>query len=131
MNLMEPKINFITVAVADIEKSRVFYQNAFGFPVSEENDTLCLFGLKDDFYFVIQQSSELAKQTEDSRPDFPSSRFILSHNASSREEVEGIVSKVEENGGQNIKILDKVWGYSVTIKDPDSHCWEIVYLKKA
>jgi catechol 2,3-dioxygenase-like lactoylglutathione lyase family enzyme len=33
---MEPKINFITVAVADIEKSRVFYQNAFGFPVSEE-----------------------------------------------------------------------------------------------
>src|SRR5690606_20401346 len=111
--LMEPKINFITLAVADIAKSKDFYQNAFGFPVSEQNDTLCLFGLKDDFYFVIQQNSELAKQTEDPRPDLPSSRFILSHNASSREEVESIANKAQENGGTKIKTLDEAWGYSV------------------
>jgi predicted lactoylglutathione lyase len=128
---MEPKINFLTVAVTDIAKSRAFYQDAFGFSVSEINETLCIFELKDDFYFVIQQSLELSKQTEDPSPDLPSSRFILSHNAPSKEEVESIVSKVEKNGGQKVKTLDEAWGYSVTVKDPDSHCWEIVYLKKA
>ena len=112
---MKPKINFITVSVSDIVKSKNFYQNAFNFSISEENDELCLFELNDDFYFVIQQQSEFIKQTDKKEVDTLSSRFILSHNATSQQEVEKIVEQAEKYGGIRVKTLDETWGYSVCL----------------
>lgn len=126
---MNPKINFITVPVADLKESKKFYHEAFGFPISEQNEELCLFELNDNFYFVIQKSSEFNKQTDFSIENYRSSRFILSHNAASKKEVDDIVKKAEHKGAKRIKKMDEDWGYSITIKDIDGHFWEILYTK--
>jgi len=124
---MKPKINFITVPVENIEISQKFYQNIFDFPISDQNDELCLFELKDNFFFVIQKDTSFINQTKDSDKNFVSNSFILSHEAASRNEVDAIVKKAEQNGAKKVKTLDEDWGYSVTITDINGHHWEILY----
>jgi len=127
---MKPKINFITVPVENIEESKKFYQETFNFPISEQNDELCLFELNDNFYFVIQKSSEFIKQTDLLDENIKYNGFILSHNATSKKEVDDIVKKAEYKGAKRIKTLDEDWGYSITIKVIDGHFWEILYTKE-
>lgn len=124
---MNPKINFITVAVTNIEKSRAFYQNAFNFPVSEQGDTLCLFHLNDNFFFVIQEHFDFAGQTGETVEQASSTNFILSHNAESKQQVDQIVEQARAHGAILIKTMDEEWGYSVTVKDINNYYWEILY----
>jgi len=124
---MKPKINFITLPVENIEISKKFYQDTFEFPISEQNDELCLFELNDNFYFVIQKSTAFMNQIHNQDHNFTSNSFILSHEASSRTEVDEIVKKAEYNGARQVKVLDEDWGYSVTIADINKHHWEILY----
>ena len=121
---MKPKINFITLAVENLEKSIKFYENAFGFSVSESNESLCLFELEDDFYLVLSQKEEFKKQVGELEK---SSGFILSHAAETKKELEQIVAKAEKSGAKRVKVLDEDWGYSVTLSDLDGHHWEIVF----
>ena len=114
---MKPKINFITVSVKDMKKSKKFYKETFDFPISEENDELCLFELNDNFYFAIQQNTTFLNQTNQSDKNLTTNSFILSHETESRKKVDTIVKKAEQNGAKKVKTLDEDWGYSVTIAD--------------
>lgn len=121
---MRPKINFITLAVNNIEKAIAFYKNAFGFSVSDMNESLCLFEMEDDFYLVLSQKEDFTKQVEDFKG---SSGFILSNSVESKKEMLEVVLKAEKFGARRIKELNEQWGDSITIKDLDGHHWEIVY----
>lgn len=124
---MRPKINFITLAVDNLEKSIAFYKNAFGLSVSDQNANLCLFEMEDDFYLVLSQKEDFAKQVNDFKG---SSGFILSNSVVSKKEMEQIVSKAEKFGAKRVKELNEEWGDSITIMDLDGHHWEIVYTKE-
>lgn len=124
---MRPKINFITLAVENIEKSIAFYKNAFGLSVSDQNENLCLFEMEDDFYLVLSQKEDFAKQVNDLKG---SSGFILSNSVTSKKEMEQVVSKAEKFGAKRVKELNEEWGDSITIIDLDDHHWEIVYTKE-
>lgn len=121
---MRPKINFITLAVENLEKSIAFYKNAFGLSVSDQNENLCLFEMEDDFYLVLSQQDEFAKQVNDFKG---SSGFILSNSVTSKKEMEQVVSKAEKFGAKRVKELNEEWGDSITIMDLDGHHWEFVY----
>lgn len=121
---MRPKINFITLAVENIEKSIAFYKNAFGLSVSDQNENLCLFEMEDDFYLVLSQQDDFAKQVNDFKG---SSGFILSNSVTSKKEMEQVVSKAEKFGAKRVKELNEEWGDSITIMDLDGHHWEFVY----
>ncbi len=127
---MKPKINFITVPVENMEKSIRFYQETFGFPVSESNNELCLFELNDNFYFVIQKSTAFVNQITNSDKNIVSNSFILSHETESKQEVDIIVKKAENNGAKIVKKLDEDWGYSISISDINGHHWEILFTNK-
>lgn len=121
---MRPKINFITLAVENLEKSITFYKNAFGLSISDMNENLCLFEMEDDFYLVLSQKEDFAKQVNDFKG---SSGFILSNSVISKKEMEQVVSKAEKFGAKRVKELNEEWGDSITIMDLDGHHWEIVY----
>lgn len=123
---MRPKINFITLAVEDLKKSIAFYKNAFGLTISDMNENLCLFEMEDDFYLVLSQKEDFAKQVDNFRG---SSGFILSNSVVSKKEMEQVVSKAEKFGAKRVKELNEEWGDSITIMDLDGHHWEIVYTK--
>ena len=129
--MMKPKINFITLAVADLKKAKAFYQNAFNFPVTDETDILCLFSLADDFSLALEERSAFLEQAGAQNPEATSAGFILSHRAHSLEEVNQIVKRAEAAGANRVKTTDEDWGYSIILTDPDGHPWEIVYLVNA
>ncbi|SMC42973.1 VOC family protein [Moheibacter sediminis] len=123
---MRPKINFITLAAENLEKSIAFYKNAFQLSISDKNENLCLFEMEDDFYLVLSQKEDFAKQVNDFKG---SSGFILSNSVASKKEMEQVVSKAEKFGAKRVKELNEEWGDSITIMDLDGHHWEIVYTK--
>lgn len=124
---MRAKINFITLAVKDLAASKIFYEQAFLFPVAELSDALCLFALEDDFYLTLQQTDTHLPQAAAYDNMVKSAGFILSHKVDQQTDVEEIVKRVELQGGKRISTLVEEWGYSVTVTDLDGHHWEILY----
>lgn len=123
---MRPKINFITLAVENLEKSISFYKKAFGLEISDVNKSLCLFEMEDDFYLVLCQKEDFAKQVLGLNG---SSGFILSNSVASKKEMEEVVTKAEKFGAKRVKELNEDWGHSITLQDLDGHHWEFVYTK--
>ena len=128
---MRPKINFITIAVADLEKSIEFYKKVFGFPtkgIQQGNEEHCLFELEDDFVFVLYRRKDFLALTAHPNQVEKSAGFILSHNTQSKEEVDEIVKSALSLGASQIgQAIDEDWGYSVSIADLDGHQWEILF----
>lgn len=126
---MRPKINFLTLSVAHLDQAVSFYTEVFGFPVSERSDELCLFDLEDDFFLAVQRQEDFRLQTR-SRENH-SGGFILSHNATSADEVDQIVAKALSFGAEKTETMDEGWGYSVTFRDPEGHHWEILFARQS
>ncbi|MBE8714983.1 VOC family protein [Sphingobacterium hungaricum] len=128
---MTPKINFITVAVEDMQESIEFYQQVFNFKIAEQSEDLCLFDMENGFYFVIQTKADFLQQRDNQNPAERSSGFILSCSLDSTEQVDMLVSRAEKMGAVQVKKLNEEWGYSVVIKDINGHHWEIVHLTQS
>ncbi len=127
---MRPKINFITLAVTDLEKSIAFYKNVFGFPtegIQEGYDDHCLFELEDDFLLVLYRRKDFLPLTANPSQAEKSAGFILSHNAQNKYEVDPVIKSAISLGATQIgQPLDEEWGYSASIADLDGHQWEIL-----
>lgn len=126
------KINFITIAVDNLQKSIEFYHSVFGFRTegpkkgSEEH---CIIELDDDFMLVLYRRKEFLEITADPKQKEKSAGFILSHNAQSKEEVQDILRLALQSGGKQAgQPLDEDWGYSISFADPDNHQWEVVHM---
>lgn len=126
---MKSKINFITLAVNNLQKSKRFYSEAFNFKISQEDNDLCLFSLEDNFHIALQQKEDFTEQSGLPVASVLSSGFILSINVDSSDEVELNFKRMEKLGCNRTKTLDESWGYSVLFTDINGHGWEIVYMK--
>jgi predicted lactoylglutathione lyase len=127
---MKPKINFITLAVTDLNKSIDFYKNGFSFPskgIRDGNEDHCMFDLDDKFSLVLYRRQDFLPLTANPNQTEKSSGFILSHTAQSKEEVNEILKSAMKFGGTQIgQTKDEPYGYSVNVTDPDGHQWEII-----
>lgn len=127
---MKPKINIITLAVDDLEKSIAFYKDGLGLPMEElvEGADHIIFGLEGDLSLVLSLRSELEEFNQSNSVE-KSSEVILSSAVESKEEVDSILKTATEFGGSILPNQPKEydWGYSGYFKDPDGHMWEIVY----
>ncbi|MFS0661037.1 VOC family protein [Niallia alba] len=127
---MKPRINIITLAVNDLEKSVAFYQDGLGLPTEGliEGADQVIFEMEGNLTLVLNLRSEI-EEINQSITDQNSSEVILSHSADSKEEVNSILKIATEFGGTILPNQPKEydWGYSGHFKDPDGHIWEIVY----
>lgn len=126
---MQPRLSLVTLGVADVERSRRFYET-MGFKASAASETgavaffeaggvvLALFGrgaLADDSHVT------------DSRPGF--SGVVLAHNCASEREVDGTLAEAVAAGAALLKPGQKAFwgGYSGHFADPDGHIWEVAF----
>ena len=128
---MKPRINVITLAVADLQRSLAFYKDGLGLPtqgIVEGYEDHILFELEDGLSLVLFLRSELVRITGQTNGVHGPAEFILSYAAESREEVETILRRAETAGG-TLQIVPKEesWGYYGYFKDPDGHLWEVVW----
>ncbi len=126
---MKPKISLITLGVADISRSREFYQK-LGFPLKdgEDTDSVCFFMLEGT-WLGLYPVDKLAEDAEISSDGSGFRRVTLAHNVGSEKEVDVVMQEALDAGAKLIKKPQKVFwgGYSGYFSDPDEHLWEVAY----
>lgn len=128
---MEARINIVTLAVSDLQRSLKFYRDGLGLltkGIAEGFADHVMFELEGGMSLVLFHSSEVEKLSG-RKPAFPASgECILSHAARSREEVGSIVKQAVSAGATQIgELKEEPWGYFGYFKDPDGHLWEILW----
>jgi predicted lactoylglutathione lyase len=129
---MKPRIDFITIAVTDLNKSIAFYRDGLGLPtqgIQDGNEDHCLFDLDNNFRLVLYRRNEFLSLTGNPDQAAKSAGFIISYIAHSKEEVDTILQKAIDAGATQLgQIQDEPWGYSANFADPDGHPWEISFM---
>lgn len=127
---MKPRINIITVAVDNLERSLAFYRDGLGWPtegIVDDADHVA-FELKNGLFFVLYPRTTLAADAGQPNAAPSSVEFVLSHFVPNREDVDALLKHVESIGGTPLEsMVDQPWGYSRQFKDPDGHIWEIMW----
>jgi catechol 2,3-dioxygenase-like lactoylglutathione lyase family enzyme len=138
---MEPRIDVITLAVADLDRALAFYSDGLGLEsrgvigtefVGDEvapNGAIAMFELQRGMILCLYPRSELAKDAK-IPPDPPASgEFSIGHAVTSKAEVDAVLAQTQAAGATlTDQAHDRPWGiYSGYFRDPDGHLWEVLW----
>jgi catechol 2,3-dioxygenase-like lactoylglutathione lyase family enzyme len=125
---MEPRLTLVTLGVADVARSRRFYE-ALGFRASAASQESVTFFDAGGVVLALYGRAALAEdaQVADSEPGF--SGVTLAHNTRSEAEVDQVLREAVAAGGRLKKPGQKVFwgGYAGYFADPDGHLWEVAF----
>jgi len=142
---MAPRIQIVTLAVADLDRGLRFYRDGLGFqtdgvtgtefPGDETNPAgaIVMFKLDGGLVLALYPRSELAKDARIALGQETSGEFSLGHFVSSRSEVDALLARAEAAGATlTDHAHERPWGiYSGYFRDPDGHLWEIIWNPRA
>ena len=124
---MERRVSLITLGVADIGRSRVFYER-LGFKPSSGNDSVAFIQLA-GMALALFGRAALAEDAHvaNSPPGF--SGITIAQNQRSKADVDRVMAEAEAAGATIMKpAQDVFWGgYSGYFADPDGYLWEVAY----
>jgi catechol 2,3-dioxygenase-like lactoylglutathione lyase family enzyme len=126
---MRQKLNLITLGVDNFEKSLNFYEQGLGWKKSDKGtDDLALFPLG-GITLALYPRQELADDTTLKYTPTEFCGLTLSYNATSEQEVNEVLARIEKLGATIIKPAQKVFwgGYSGYFKDLDGHLFEVAF----
>ncbi len=125
---MEPRISLITLGVADLGRSRAFYE-ALGWRAAPASNDEVAFFQANGLALALWDRAALAADAE--VEDRPSgfSGVALAHNLRSEAEVDGVFAAALAAGAQAVKIPRRTaWGgYAGYFADLDWHLWELAH----
>ncbi len=124
---MEQRVSLITLGVADLDRSRRFYE-ALGWRRGNKDESVVFFQIP-GAVFALWSRRLLA---EDARVTDTGASFggiTLAYNARSKEEVDAVLAEAEAAGASVLKPAEEVFwgGYSGYFADPDGHAWEVAW----
>jgi len=125
---MEPRISLITLGVADVSRSRAFYES-LGWTASRASQPEVAFFQGNGLALALFSRQALAEDAgvNDSEPGF--SGIALAQNGRSKSEVDETYAHALAAGAKPVKApADTTWGgYSGYFADPDGHLWELAW----
>ena len=125
---MQPRLTLVTLGVADIARSRLFYET-LSFKASSASQESVAFFDAGGVVLGLFGRAALAEDAKvgDSVPGF--SGVALAHNARNEAEVDAVLHEAVAAGATLLKPGQKVFwgGYSGYFADPDGHLWEVAY----
>jgi catechol 2,3-dioxygenase-like lactoylglutathione lyase family enzyme len=138
---MKPRIQIITLAVADLDRSLSFYRDRLGLPsdgligtefkgdATTPDGTAATFVLGGRLILSIYPRTELAKDAGVAFAPAKAGEFSIGHVVASRAEVDEVIAQAEAAGASvTDRPHDRPWGiYSGYFQDPDGHLWEILW----
>lgn len=125
---VEPRVNFVTLVVRDLDRARRFYLDGLGWPAafSDGNEVVMVqVGPK----LVLSLWAEPAAAVELG----PVVRggtlpFTLAHNVASAAEVDAVLATAAGAGAAASPAVERAWGgYSGYFTDPDGFRWEVAW----
>ena len=125
---MQPRISFVTLGVADIARSRTFYEK-LGFTASSASKGDVCFMDANGIVLALWGRGALAEDAgiADGMPGF--SGVALAHNVPSKVEVDATLMEAVTAGGRIARVAEEAFwgGYTGYFADPDGHLWEVAY----
>lgn len=138
---MDPRIDVITLAVADLERALAFYRDGLGLEsegligteyVGDEdtpNGAIALFRLRGGLLMSLYPRADLAKDADVPLGPPKPGEFSIGQLVSSRAEVDTLLDRAQAAGATvSTPPHDRPWGiYSGYFRDLDGHLWEIIW----
>lgn len=125
---MEPRISFVTLGVADLERATRFYEDVLKLPRIPAPPTVTFFEMGTTWLALFPRT-ELAADAGVSAEGNGFPGFTLAHNVRSEAEVDGLLDEVAVAGGRIVKPGQPAeWGgYTGYFADPDGFLWEVAW----
>ncbi len=125
---MEQRLSVITLGVADLSRSRAFYETGLGWTVGQA-EAQVVFVQLNGLILALYPRDELAADAGVSAEGSGFSGIALAHNVRRREEVDAVLAEAERAGGRIVKQGQAAFwgGYSGYFADPDAHLWEVAH----
>ncbi|MGH7265187.1 MAG: VOC family protein [Candidatus Rokuibacteriota bacterium] len=125
---MEQRLSLVTLGVADVGRSRRFYER-LGWKASAASVESTVFFQLGGMVLALWGRGALAEDA--GLPDAGSAfgGIALAYNARTRAEVDAVLEAAREAGGRVLRPpADAVWGgYTGYFADPDGHPWEVAW----
>jgi len=124
--MTQQQLSLVTLAIHDLDRSRRFYGEGFGWrPVYESDDVLFfqMNGVVLGLWMAPPMTADLG------RPDGHSNGFALAHNVRDSADVDALAARLADHGGTLMRepADTDYGGRRAYVADPDSHAWEIAW----
>jgi catechol 2,3-dioxygenase-like lactoylglutathione lyase family enzyme len=128
---MEQRLSLVTLGVADLARSRRFYEEGLGWRASGASTGEVAFFQLGGVALALWGREALAADARLPAPG-PGGGFggvALAHNVRTREEVDAVLARARATGGRVLKAgEDASWGGCTRyFADPDGHLWEVAW----
>jgi hypothetical protein len=125
---MEQRLSIVTLGVADLARSREFYER-LGWRRSAKGSEGVAFFRAGGVVLALYPRAALAEDAHVPAEGGGFGGVTLAHNARSREEVDAVLAGAQAAGARLLKpAQDVFWGgYSGYFADPDGHPWEVAW----
>lgn len=124
---MQQQISVITLGIADLERSRRFYEQGFGWAPVFTNEEIIFYQMNG---FVLGTFKRASLEEDMNRPGLLTpGAFSLAHNVATRDDVAVVMRQLVEAGGTLLREADAPphGGFRGYVADPDDHAWEIAW----
>jgi catechol 2,3-dioxygenase-like lactoylglutathione lyase family enzyme len=125
---MEQRVSVVTLGVADLDRSRLFYEDGLGWRRGNSGDEIVFFQAN-GMIVALFPWDHLAADAQVSAAGEGFRGVTVAYCTRSREEVDAVLAQAEQAGGRIMKpAQDVFWGgYSGYFADPDGHLWEVAW----
>lgn len=125
---MEQRLSVVTLGVADLKRSRRFYEDGLGWKRGNDSEDVVFYQLN-GMVLALFSRTELAKDAQVLAEGQGFGGISLALCARSRVEVDDVLAQAKKAGAKILKpAQDVFWGgYSGYFADPDGHPWEIAW----
>src|SRR5260370_29007116 len=124
---MQDEISVIRRGIAELQRSRRFYCDGFGWKPVFENEEIVFYQMNGFVLgtWVTKSLEADMQRTGLARPG----AFALAHNVAARDAVQPLLDRLSGFGGRVLRAADAPphGGFRGYVADPDGHAWEIAY----
>jgi len=123
---MEPRVSLITLAVADVARSRAFYVDGLGWPVHLEAPGVVMIRVGERMLLSLWAEDEFEAEVGPIARGTGVAPMTLAHNLATDGEVDDVLRTAAAAGAEVGAAVRRDWGgYSGYFADPDGFRWEI------
>jgi len=125
---MDQRVSIITLGVADIERSREFYERLGGRRSMAKSEGIVFFQAG-GMALALYPRAELAKDANVAPDGSGFNGVALAYNARNRPEVDSVLAAAVAAGAKLLKPAQEAFwgGYSGYFSDPDAFLWEVAW----
>ncbi|HET7723535.1 MAG TPA: VOC family protein [Propionibacteriaceae bacterium] len=125
---MDRRVSFITLAVADLARSRAFYRDGLGWEPRLDGDEVLMFAVADKVVLSLWDVRGFADEVGYA-PVLGQAPITLAHNMPTPDGVDEVLETARRAGATDVRTaVRRDWGgYSGYFADPDGYRWEVAH----